>query len=89
MSFPVFDLHCDTALALYDKTNDPHYSLRSSIGHIDLQRAKELGAYTQCFAMFTTPSFTDSYHGVSGDAAEFPEGTGTMQGSDPACRIFP
>lgn len=61
MSFPVFDLHCDTALALYDKTNDPHYSLRSSIGHIDLQRAKELGAYTQCFAMFTTPSFTDSY----------------------------
>ena len=60
MRLPVFDLHCDTALALSERA-DVYTSLRSNQRHIDLTRAGELGGYAQCFAMFTTPDFDQWY----------------------------
>lgn len=55
MNFPVFDLHCDTALALLGSDVNSAGSLRKNDLHIDLERAKALPGYTQCFACFTTP----------------------------------
>ena len=55
MNFPVFDLHCDTALALLGKSMNEAGSLRKNELHIDLERASRLGGYAQCFACFTTP----------------------------------
>lgn len=55
MSFPVFDLHCDTALALLGKDVNQAGSLLQNDYHIDLSRAKSLPAYAQVFACFTTP----------------------------------
>ena len=55
MNFPVFDLHCDTALALLGKNLRQAGSLRKNEYHIDLERAKSLPGYAQCFACFTTP----------------------------------
>ena len=55
MSFPVFDLHCDTALALLGKDMKTPGSLKSNELHIDLDRARALNGYAQCFACFTTP----------------------------------
>ncbi len=55
MNFPVFDLHCDTALALLGERMDEAGSLRNNSYHIDLDRAKTLPGYAQCFACFTTP----------------------------------
>lgn len=54
MDFPVFDLHCDTALALLGDQYLDCGSLKSNDKHIDLDRAKELSGYAQCFACFTT-----------------------------------
>lgn len=54
MNIPVFDLHCDTALALLGKDMCSIGSLRKNSGHIDLERAKTLSGYAQCFACFTT-----------------------------------
>ena len=54
MNYPVFDLHCDTALALLGKNFFAEGSLRSNQFHIDLDRAEVLGGYCQCFACFTT-----------------------------------
>lgn len=54
MKFPVFDLHCDTALELLGRNGKPK-SLRRNTLHIDLERAKALPGYAQCFACFTTP----------------------------------
>lgn len=59
MKFPVFDLHCDTALALLGKDMDQVGSLRSNSLHIDLERASKLPGYCQCFACFTTPYMED------------------------------
>ena len=59
MSFPVFDLHCDTALALLGKDLNQAGSLRSNQLHIDLERASRLPGYCQCFACFTTPGFQE------------------------------
>lgn len=61
MSFPVFDLHCDTALELLGKDFMGGNSLRKNSLHIDLERAKQLPGYAQCFACFTTPAFRDWY----------------------------
>ena len=61
MNFPVFDLHCDTALALLGKDMMGGVSLRKNNAHIDLERARELPGYAQCFACFTTPAFRDWY----------------------------
>lgn len=61
MKFPVFDLHCDTALALIGDDLKQKGNLKSNSLHIDLERAKELAGYVQCFACFTTPMMTDWY----------------------------
>lgn len=55
MNFPVFDLHCDTALALLGEDLRQAGSLRNNDYHIDLERAKSFPGYAQCFACFTTP----------------------------------
>lgn len=52
MNFPVFDLHCDTAYALVE--SEEYQSLRTNKLHNDLERAKALGGYAQCFACYTT-----------------------------------
>ena len=54
MNFPVFDLHCDTALALLGKNFRGEGSLKNNTYHIDLERAKSLPGYAQCFACFTS-----------------------------------
>ena len=58
MKFPVFDLHCDTALALLGEDLTEAGSLRRNQYHIDLERAGKLPGYVQCFACFTTPFMT-------------------------------
>lgn len=55
MNFPVFDLHCDTALALLGEDLNSEGSLRRNNLHIDLARANTLPGYCQCFACFTSP----------------------------------
>ena len=55
MKFPVFDLHCDTALGLLDKEFYPTKQLKTNQLHIDLDRAAALPGYCQFFACFTTP----------------------------------
>ena len=62
MKFPVFDLHCDTALALLGEDMNQAGSLRRNQLHIDLERARELPGYCQCFACFTTPDFQEWNH---------------------------
>ena len=64
MNFPVFDLHCDTALALMGKDLVTPGKLRKNELHIDLERAKALPGYAQCFACFTTP-FMRQWHQVA------------------------
>lgn len=61
MNFPVFDLHCDTALALLGDDFAGGKSLRRNSLHVDLERAKKLPGYAQCFACFVTPEFRDWY----------------------------
>ncbi len=64
MKLPVFDLHCDTALALLgDDINQPGKLDKNSL-HIDLQRAAQLPGYCQCFACFTTPGM-EEWFGIS------------------------
>ena len=55
MNIPVFDLHCDTALELLGRGQQPEKSLRQNDCHIDLERAGKLAGYCQCFACYTTP----------------------------------
>ena len=64
MNFPVFDFHCDTALTLLGDDLNQAGNLRKNDGHVDLERAKKLGGYAQCFACFTTPIY-EELHGVS------------------------
>lgn len=54
MNVPVFDLHCDTALAMLGRDLNSAGSLKKNDHHIDLERAGELEAFAQCFACFTT-----------------------------------
>ena len=61
MKFPVFDLHCDTALALLGANRQPNGELLSNKLHIDLNRAAKLDGYCQCFACFTTPQMLQWY----------------------------
>ena len=61
MNFPVFDLHCDTTLALLGKDFCRVGSLKENDGHIDLKRASTLHGYAQCFACFTTLKDNDSH----------------------------
>ena len=62
MDFPVFDLHCDTALALLGKDLKEAGSLFQNNGMIDLNRAGKLPGYAQCFACYTTPMMEQWYH---------------------------
>ena len=55
MNFPVFDLHCDTALMLLGEDRCSLGSLRNNNLHIDLKRAGSISGYAQCFACFTSP----------------------------------
>lgn len=57
MNYPVFDLHCDTALAMLGENFFAEGTLRNNSFHIDLERAGELSGYAQCFACFTTPKY--------------------------------
>ena len=59
MKYPVFDLHCDTALAMIGHGDKPARNLRKNDCHIDLKRAAKLDGYCQCFACFTTPFMQD------------------------------
>ncbi len=59
MSFPVFDLHCDTANELIGKGGKPKCELKSNNAHIDLERASAFSGYAQCFACFTTFDLAD------------------------------
>jgi membrane dipeptidase len=59
MNFPVFDLHCDTALALMGKDLMGGIELKKNDLHIDLERASKLPGYAQCFACFTTPAMRE------------------------------
>ena len=54
MNVPVFDLHCDTALALLGENLRSCGSLKHNSGHIDLERASLLDGYAQCFTCFTS-----------------------------------
>ena len=64
MNFPVFDFHCDTALALLGDDVNQAGSLRRNRCHIDLERAGKLRGYAQCFACFTT-DIPELLHGIS------------------------
>lgn len=64
MHFPVFDLHCDTAYKLLGDDRNSAGSLRKNDLHIDLERAKALPGYAQCFACFTTP-LMQQWFGIS------------------------
>jgi len=61
MKFPVFDFHCDTALALLGESMNEAGKLKTNQLHIDLDRASALGGYAQCFACFTTPLMEEWY----------------------------
>ena len=54
MNFPVFDLHCDTAMKLVGEQYDRINSLRENTYHIDLERAKAFPGFAQCFACYTS-----------------------------------
>ena len=55
MTFPVFDLHCDTSYARLGSGFDRGESLVTNNLHIDLTRAKKYPGYAQCFGCFTSP----------------------------------
>lgn len=65
MNVPVFDLHCDTALALLGPNFRECGSIQSNDLHIDLKRASQLSGYAQCFACFTSPDYPAD--GISAD----------------------
>ena len=47
----IFDAHCDTASEMYEKNQ----SFAKNSLHIDFERMKKYDAYTQVFAVFTSP----------------------------------
>ena len=69
MKFPVFDLHCDTALALLSLDKPAGGGLLKNNLHIDLVRAAFPG-YCQCFACFTTPEMRQWYGKTPEDVFE-------------------
>ena len=54
MNFPVFDLHCDTVNELVGADYQGGVPLRSNSVHFDLERARKMPGFAQCFACFTT-----------------------------------
>ena len=67
MTFPVFDLHCDTALSLAGENLKGTAALRRNELHIDLERAGVNPGYAQCFACYTTPGFFERF-GITAQA---------------------
>ena len=61
MTYPVFDLHCDTALALLGNKLDEAGNLSRNTGHWDIERASQMPGFAQCFACFTTPEMSRWY----------------------------
>lgn len=78
MRFPVFDLHCDTALELLGGKDGQKVSLNRNLLHIDLERAGVLPGYAQCFACFTTPDM-QRWFGVSPEDVFSREKEGIIQ----------
>ena len=78
MRFPVFDLHCDTALELLGHGDEQNLSLRKNNLHIDLERASGLPGYAQCFACFTTPDM-QRWFGVSPEVVFIREKEGIVR----------
>ncbi len=70
MKFPVFDLHCDTALELLKPEVSANGGLYQNPLHIDLERAAKLPGYCQCFACFTTPAMQEWMHKSPTDVFE-------------------
>ena len=68
MNFPVFDLHCDTALGLLGEDLNAPTALAKNRLHIDLERAGKLTGFAQCFACFTTP-YMQQWHNISPEMA--------------------
>ena len=62
MNFPVFDFHCDTVLGLLGEDFNFPGSLRKNSLHIDLERARALPGYCQCFACYTSPYQQERHH---------------------------
>lgn len=62
MNLPVFDLHCDTALALLNSDCKRDERLMRRCGHVDLERGGKLAGYAQMFALFTTPGMDERGH---------------------------
>ena len=91
MKFPVFDLHCDTALELLGQKDKQPVSIAQNSLHIDLDRAKSLSGYAQCFACFTTPEMT-KWMGQSPESVFEAERTAIMgaihKHSDVLCQAF-
>jgi len=54
MSFPVFDLHCDTVTELIGHDLKGGTGIRNNSLHIDLDRGSGLPGYAQCFAFWST-----------------------------------
>ena len=54
MSFPVFDLHCDTVTGLLGQDLKGGTDIRNNTLHIDLERGAKLPGYAQCFAFWST-----------------------------------
>lgn len=67
MTFPVFDLHCDTALSLAGENLRGTVALRRNGLHIDLERAGVNPGYAQCFACYTTSGFFERF-GITAQA---------------------
>ena len=61
MNFPVFDLHCDTALALLGLGKPAGGDLMKNDLNFDLERASALPGFCQCFACYTTPEMQQWY----------------------------
>ena len=70
MPFPVFDLHCDTALALLGDSTAERRQLFKNQLMVDLERAEKLGGYCQCFACYTTPNIGKRFHKTPTDVFE-------------------
>ena len=70
MPFPVFDLHCDTALALLGDCTSQRRQLFKNQLMVDLERAEKLGGYCQCFACYTTPNIGKRFHKTPTDVFE-------------------
>lgn len=57
MNYPVFDMHCDTAIEILE--TDIPGKLSENEGHVDFRRGLELPGYAQFFAFCTYPEMEE------------------------------